>query len=78
MIKITKTEERFKKFVTNMKTAKTDKDIALISWDLVEDYHGFKYNWLARRSLVIIDNIFKKDEGLNKFLYNNTGGLDKK
>ena len=61
-MKITKTEERFKKFVDSVKLAKTDIDIALAGFDLVEAYMGFNTRKLARQSLIILDNIFFKNE----------------
>jgi hypothetical protein len=58
----TKAELRFRPFVEKIKTAKTDIDIALAGWDLVEEYMGFRTRKCARQSLTIIDNIFKKEE----------------
>jgi hypothetical protein len=56
----TKAEERFIKFVAQIKTAKSDIDIALAGFDLVEAYMGFRSQQLARQSLTIIDYIFAK------------------
>lgn len=57
-----KTEQRFNEFVKKIKTAKSDIDIALAGFDLVEAYWGFKTRTLARQSLYIIDYIFTKDK----------------
>jgi hypothetical protein len=60
MKKITKTEERFNKFVEQIKIAKSDLDIALVGWDLVEAYMGFRSGKCAWQSKYIIEKIFKK------------------
>ena len=60
-MKKTKTEERFTKFVESIKLAKSDIDIALVGFDLVEAYMGFRSHKLARQSLIILDHIFKKE-----------------
>lgn len=59
-MKITKAEERFRPFVDKIKIAKSDIDIALAGWDLVEEYMGFRTRKCARQSLTIIDNLFAK------------------
>jgi hypothetical protein len=59
-MKKTKTEERFSKFVEGIKSAKSDIDIALVGFDLVEAYMGFRSRKLASQSLIILDHIFKK------------------
>jgi len=38
---------RFSKYLMHIKTAKSDKDILLAGFNLVEEYRGFHYNWLA-------------------------------
>ena len=58
----TKAEERFEKFVESIKVAKSDYDIAVAGWDLVERYKGFNTYKCAKQSLMIIDHIFKKGE----------------
>ena len=54
----TRAEERFREFVDKVKLAKTDIDIALVGFDLVEAYMGFRTRKLARQSLTIIDSVF--------------------
>jgi len=58
----TKAEIRFSRFVQNVKSAKTDYDIAVAGWDLLEWYRGFKCRQLAKQTLYILEHIFKKGE----------------
>lgn len=41
------TVKRFNIFLHKIKCARSDKDILLAGWDLVDDWRGFGYNWLA-------------------------------
>lgn len=58
----TKAEIRFSRFVQSVKSAKTDYDIAVAGWDLLEWYRGFKSRQLAGQTLYILEHIFKKGE----------------
>lgn len=57
-----KAEERFGKFVESIKTAKSDYDIAVAGWELVNEYWGFRTIQLARQTKFIIDHIFTKQQ----------------
>jgi len=47
MRKNSKAVERFNQFLIDIKCAKNDKEILMAGFWLLDNYHGFRYQWIA-------------------------------